>query len=78
MPTDLSLTSIQWNTLLAIFFIPYVLLEIPSNMLLSALTRPSIYLGCLMVGCGVVMTCMGLVKDYAGVLAMRFLLGVFE
>jgi hypothetical protein len=47
-------------------------------MLLSTLPRPSIYLGLLMVGCGVVMTCMGLVKNYAGALAMRFLLGVFE
>lgn len=78
MPADLALSGAQWNTVLAVFFAPYVLLEVPSNMLLSKFTRPSWYLGFLMVGCGLVMACMGVVSGYAGVLGMRVLLGVFE
>jgi hypothetical protein len=78
MVADLELSGVQWNTALAVFFVPYVLFEVPSNMLLSKFTRPSLYLGLLMVGCGVVMTCMGVVEEYSGLLAMRVLLGTFE
>jgi MFS family permease len=78
MVTDLGLDGVQWNIVLSVFFVPYILLEIPSNMLLKRFKRPSYYLGILIVCWGIVMTCMGVVKDFAGLLTTRILLGVFE
>lgn len=59
-------------------FIPYVLLEVPSNILLKKFKRPSTYLGILVLSWGIVMTCTGLVKNFAGLMVTRVLLGVFE
>jgi MFS family permease len=78
MVTDLGLNGVQWNTVLSVFFVPYILLEVPSNMLLKKFKRPSVYLGILIVAWGIIMTCMGVVKNFAGLLITRILLGVFE
>jgi len=42
LPAELGLTGLQPNIALAIFFIPYVLLEIPSNVLMKRL-KPSVW-----------------------------------
>jgi sugar phosphate permease len=78
MVTDLGLSNIEWNIVLSVFFVPYILLEVPSNMLLKRFKRPSVYLGILIVTWGIIMTCMGVVKDFKGLVATRILLGVFE
>ena len=59
-------------------FIPYVLLEVPSNILLKKFKRPSVYLGLLVLSWGIVMTCTGLVQNFAGLMVTRVLLGIFE
>lgn len=53
-------------------------IEIPSNYILSKFERPSIYLGGLVVCWGIIMTLTGVVKDFGGLCATRFLLGIFE
>ncbi|KAL4886611.1 major facilitator superfamily domain-containing protein [Aspergillus karnatakaensis] len=78
MVDDLGMTGVQYNTVLSIFFIPYVLLEVPSNIILKKFKRPSHYLGILVLGWGIIMTCTGLVKNFAGIMVVRILLGVFE
>ena len=78
MVTDLGLSNIEWNVVLSVFFVPYVLLEVPSNILLKRFKRPSTYLGILIVIWGIVMTCMGVVRHFGDLLATRILLGVFE
>jgi fucose permease len=78
MVTDLGLSSIEWNVVLSVFFVPYILLEVPSNILLKKFKRPSTYLGVLIVIWGIVMTCMGVVRHFGDLLATRILLGVFE
>lgn len=78
MVTDLGLSSIQWNIVLSVFFVPYILLEVPSNILLKKFKKPSTYLGILIVIWGIVMTCMGVVRHFGDLLATRILLGVFE
>lgn len=52
--------------------------EIPSNYLLSKFKRPSIYLGGIVVCWGIIMTLTGVVQNFGGLCATRFLLGVFE
>lgn len=59
-------------------FIPYVLLEVPSNILLKKFKRPSTYIGILATCWGIVMTLTGVVQNFAGLMVVRILLGVFE
>lgn len=77
MSEDLNLTGNQYNVCLTIFFVPYVVCEVPSNWLLKKL-RPSIWLPLCMVLFGAVMIGQGFVKNYGDLLATRFLLGLFE
>lgn len=78
MVEDLGMTGLQYNTILSIFFIPYVLFEVPSNILLKKFKRPSMYIGILTVSWGIIMTFTGLVQNYAGLMTTRVLLGIFE
>lgn len=62
---------------LFIFFIPYILCEVPSNLLLKNL-RPSLYLSGIIAAWGVVTIGMGVTHSFGGLVGCRFLLGVFE
>lgn len=75
--TSLNLSSFQYNTCLSVFFITYVAFEIPSNWILKKF-RPSRWIPLIMVSWGTVMTCMGLVRSYEGLLICRLLLGATE
>ncbi|SPO00306.1 related to putative tartrate transporter [Cephalotrichum gorgonifer] len=74
---DLKMAPDQYNWCLTVFFFTYAAFEVPSNLLLKRL-RPSIWLPTIMVAWGVVMTLMGLVKNYHGLLIARIFLGVTE
>ncbi|KAF3914616.1 hypothetical protein AA313_de0201256 [Arthrobotrys entomopaga] len=75
---DLHLSGIQYNVALSIFFIPYVIAEVPSNMIMSKIKHPGKYLGALIVVWGIIMTLTGIVKNFAGLTVVRFFLGLFE
>lgn len=77
MNTDLKLTGPQYNLCLTVFFFPYSLLEVPSNIILK-LMRPSRWMTILVISWGTVVTCQGLVKTYEHLLVTRILLGVTE
>ncbi|KAK4155740.1 major facilitator superfamily domain-containing protein [Chaetomidium leptoderma] len=74
---DLNLTDGQYNWCLTAFFFPYAAFEVPSNLMLKKV-RPSIWLPSIMVAWGFVMTLMGIVHNYTGLLTARFFLGVTE
>jgi len=67
----------RYNVALVIFFVPYILGEIPSNIILKKL-RPHVWLSGCMFAFGLVTTLQGLVQNYSGLLATRFFLGLFE
>ncbi|EEB96643.1 hypothetical protein MPER_04187, partial [Moniliophthora perniciosa FA553] len=68
-----------YNTALWIFYIPFVLAEVPANLTLNKNKfRPGIFLGAQMFLLGVLGMCQGLTRSYGGLLAVRFLMGVFE
>ena len=77
LPEDLKLKSNQYNTALTIFFVPYILFEIPSNIVLKRL-RPHVWLSICMFTFGLVTALQGLVQSYGGLLATRFFLGLAE
>ncbi|KAB8260831.1 putative MFS transporter [Aspergillus pseudonomiae] len=67
----------KYNTALTIFFVPYVIFEIPSNILLKKL-RPHVWLtGCMFLF-GLVTICQGLVSNWGGLMTTRWFLGMFE
>jgi len=74
---DLHLTGAQYNMSLTIFFISYAFFEVPSNILLKRL-RPHVWFTAIMVSWGIVMTFMGFVTNYSGLLAARWFLGFAE
>ncbi|ORY57839.1 major facilitator superfamily transporter [Pseudomassariella vexata] len=74
---DLGMSPDQYNWCLTIFFFSYAAFEVPSNLLLKKL-RPSRWLPFIMVAWGTVMTLMGIVQNYRGLMAARFFLGVAE
>ncbi|KAF4473035.1 transporter [Fusarium albosuccineum] len=78
LEASLGMSGTDYNVAVAIFFVSYILFEIPSNQLLSKFKRPSVYLGSLVVGWGMIMTLTGVVQNFGGLCATRFLLGVFE
>lgn len=77
MPKELHLTGQQPNTALAVFFVPYILFEVPSNILMKKLS-PHVWLAVCTFGFGIVMIGQGFVKNLSGLIATRFFLGFFE
>jgi len=77
MTDELKMSGMQYNTAVTLFFVPYTLLEVPSNIILKMM-RPSHWMAILMFCWGLVMTLMGLTSSYGGLLAGRFFLGVTE
>ncbi|PGH03702.1 hypothetical protein AJ79_07284 [Helicocarpus griseus UAMH5409] len=67
----------QFNTTISILFVGYVLMQIPSNMLITRVS-PSIYMSSWMVVWSIVSACTALVQSYSGMVVCRFLLGVTE
>jgi len=67
----------DYNVALFIFFVPYILFEVPSNILIKKVA-PSTWLAGLMFFWGVITIGQGLITTNGGLQAMRFLLGFFE
>ncbi|KAJ6034069.1 hypothetical protein N7460_000017 [Penicillium canescens] len=77
METDLNLTSNQYSTALVVFFVGYVVFEVPSNLVLSR-SRPSIFLPAIMVIWGALTCVMAAVKDIKHLVALRVMIGCVE
>ena len=67
----------RFNVALAVFYILYVLVDVPCNWLLKRIGA-SRWLPGLLILWGLVTTCMGLTKSFGGLVACRMLLGLFE
>ncbi|OJJ50386.1 hypothetical protein ASPZODRAFT_139686 [Penicilliopsis zonata CBS 506.65] len=75
---DLGLTGTQYETGLSVLFVGYILMQVPSNLLLNYIGRPSLYLGCFVIAWGTVSALTSQVKSYGGIVACRFILGLVE
>ncbi|KAH6624311.1 major facilitator superfamily domain-containing protein [Chaetomium sp. MPI-SDFR-AT-0129] len=67
----------RYNIALLLFFPIYIVLEIPSNMLLKHV-RPSLFLPGLVFFWGIINMCTGFVQSYKTLYVLRVLLGIFE
>ncbi|EAT90622.2 hypothetical protein SNOG_02410 [Parastagonospora nodorum SN15] len=76
---DLGLVGSQYNTCISILYVGYLFAQIPSNMIMSSKkVRPSLYMASCMIVWGIVATLTALVKNYTGLVLVRFFLGFVE
>ena len=74
---DLNMTGVDYNIALFMFFILYILLEVPSNIILKRM-RPSIFISSIMLGWGIITICQGVTQSFAGLVICRVIIGAFE
>ena len=92
LEADLNMAGHQYNIALFVFFIPYILFEVPSNLILKKV-KPSWWISgimfawgrtflfrpsCVLTIKGIITVCQGVTKSFGGLVACRFLLGLFE
>ncbi|KAG2109331.1 major facilitator superfamily domain-containing protein [Suillus discolor] len=75
---DLGLTTVQYETIIAILYATYCPMQIPSNMILGYISRPSIYIGACVVGWGLTSALTGVTTNFSGMMACRVFIGVPE
>ncbi|KAK4631650.1 hypothetical protein CLAFUW4_02533 [Fulvia fulva] len=77
MAEDLNLVGYRFNWALSIFYIIYLLVEVPSNILLKKV-GPRFYIPALVIGFGFVSMCTSFVHNFNQLCVARAFLGVFE
>lgn len=76
--TDLHLTGVQFQTSVSILFVGYLLMQVPSNLFLNKIGKPSLYLPTCMVIWGLISGLTAACQNYGGLIACRFMLGFVE
>ncbi|PPQ95882.1 hypothetical protein CVT26_015574 [Gymnopilus dilepis] len=74
---DLKMTNQQYSIALTVTYVPYIVAELPSNLLLKAV-GPNLMLPTMLTLWGVVTTLQGVAHNYHALLVCRFFLGLFE
>ncbi|KAK0609503.1 major facilitator superfamily domain-containing protein [Bombardia bombarda] len=77
LAADLNMTGNQYLTGLTLYFIGYVIFEVPCNIILKR-TTPRFWLPTLTIIWGIVATLLGVVHNLTGFFIARFFLGVAE
>ncbi|KAL1860571.1 hypothetical protein VTK73DRAFT_7270 [Phialemonium thermophilum] len=75
---DLGLKGNEYQTCVSILFVGYILMQVPSNMFLNKIGKPSMYLTACMAVWGVLCACSGAAQNFGGLVATRFFLGFVE
>ncbi|KAF5365420.1 hypothetical protein D9758_010831 [Tetrapyrgos nigripes] len=75
---DLGLTDLHYEVILSILYVTYCPTQIPSNMLLNWIKRPSIYIGGCVIAWGLVSALSGATHNYGGILTTRMFIGLPE
>ncbi|KAI2632587.1 putative MFS transporter [Hypomontagnella submonticulosa] len=71
---DLGMTGTDFNLATSILFVGYILMQLPSNLLLTRV-RPSIYLGAAMTIWGTISAAQAATQTFGSLVACRFCLG---
>ena len=77
MGKDLELDGDRFNIGLSAFYVPYILLEVPANILCKKI-GPKIWIPFLAFSFGIITMCMSTLRSYHGFIAARVCLGVVE
>jgi hypothetical protein len=74
---SLNMQGTDYNIALFMFFILYILLEVPCNIILKKM-RPSIFISTIMWLWGVVTIAQGCTGSFAGLVVCRVIIGALE
>ncbi|KXS20994.1 MFS general substrate transporter [Gonapodya prolifera JEL478] len=77
LENELGMHGYDYQLSVSIFFVTYVLCEVPSNMLLKKFT-PRVWFTRIMVTWGIISACQGACSNLAGIIVCRLLIGVAE
>ncbi|KAI0803761.1 nicotinamide mononucleotide permease [Xylaria sp. FL0064] len=75
---ELGITDVQYQTCVSILFVGYILLQVPSNLVLGKIKWPGVYICTGMAVWGAISALMSTVHGFGGLLAARIFLGVVE
>ncbi|KAE8368078.1 major facilitator superfamily domain-containing protein [Aspergillus caelatus] len=75
---DLNMTTQQFATAVSILFVGYLPFQIPSNLIMTRISRPGMYICVAVVIWGCISAATAAVKTYGQLLAVRAILGVAE
>jgi MFS family permease len=74
---DLGISAKQYSIALTSFYVAYIVIEIPSNLIMKKV-GPNRLLPTLAILWGLVTMCQGAVRNYSSLIACRVFLGIFE
>ncbi|KAL2760171.1 hypothetical protein ACRALDRAFT_1054004 [Sodiomyces alcalophilus JCM 7366] len=77
LEADLGMSGTDFNLATSIFFVGYLLMQLPSNMLITRV-RPSLYLSAACALWGAVSSCNAAVQNFQSLVVVRFFLGFVE
>ncbi|UNI24979.1 hypothetical protein JDV02_010692 [Purpureocillium takamizusanense] len=77
MEKSLNMKGQDYAIALFVFFITYILCEVPSNLILKRMA-PSTWLSFIITGWGLITVGQGLVRTFPGLVGLRVVLGIFE
>ncbi|KAH7139577.1 major facilitator superfamily domain-containing protein [Dendryphion nanum] len=75
---DLNMSTQQFATAISILFVGYLPFQIPSNLLITKIPRPGLYICCAVVIWGTISAATAAAKSYGQLLAIRATLGIAE
>ncbi|KIW04982.1 uncharacterized protein PV09_04144 [Verruconis gallopava] len=75
---ELGITNTQWQLCVSILFVGYILMQVPSNLVLNKIGMPALYLPTVMIVWGVISGATGAIHSFGALVAIRFLLGFVE
>lgn len=75
---DLHLHGQQYATTLSILYVGYIVMQVPGNMFLHWLEKPSVIIPSCMLAWGTISVLTGITTNYTGIVVARFFLGFAE
>lgn len=75
---DLNLSTVDYQTVVSILFVGYILMQVPSNMIAGKVKLPGVYICCAMALWGLISGLMATVTSFSHLLVCRFFLGFVE
>jgi len=78
LQADLNMDYSQYATCLSILYVGYILMQVPSNIFINRIERPSLYISLVMLVWGLISTLSGVATNFAGMVCIRFFLGFTE
>ncbi|KAH8700702.1 putative pantothenate transporter [Talaromyces proteolyticus] len=75
---DLHMSTQQFATAISILFVGYLPFQIPSNLIITKIARPGMYICCAVAVWGAISAATAAVKTYGQLLAVRAILGTAE